>query len=77
MTSTSKIAEMTDNNTTWHDWGRYTPEDHHVTDYIYVKGFSRVPDYRTVNTTFADIPYISDHYPILSVLEYLGNCSYI
>ena len=70
MTSTRKIAEITDDYTTWHDWGRYAPEDHHVIDYIYVRGFSSVPEYRTVNTTFADIPYISDHYPILSVLEY-------
>ena len=70
MTSARKIAAVTDNNSTYNGWGQYAPEDSHVIDYIYVSGFKSVPEFRTVTETFAGKPYISDHYPIMSVLEY-------
>ena len=70
MTSTRKIAKVTDCNTTFNGWGKYKVEDQHIIDYIYASGFTSVPEYRTIVNCYADKPYISDHYPILSVLEY-------
>lgn len=70
MTSTRKIAEVTDNNTTFNGWGKYKAEDQHIIDYIYASGFTSVPEYHTITAQYASKPYISDHYPILSVLEY-------
>jgi endonuclease/exonuclease/phosphatase family metal-dependent hydrolase len=66
MTSARKIAAKTDNLDTFNGWGNGKG----VIDYIYVAGFSSVSEYRTVTEQFSQKPYISDHYPILSVLNY-------
>ena len=68
MTSTRKIAEKTDSKGTFNGWR--TDREGGVIDYIYVSGFSSVPVYETVTKKFADKPFISDHYPILSVLVF-------
>lgn len=39
-------------------------------DYIYYSGFSKCPKFRTVTESFADVPYISDHYPVTATLEF-------
>lgn len=72
MTSTRTIAAKTDSHITYNGWGACTGSDgvENVIDYIYVSGFSSVPEYATIVKRYADKPYISDHYPILSVLEY-------
>ena len=66
MTSTRKVAEKTDNLDTFNGWGKGSG----VIDYIYASGFSSVPEYRTIVEQFCEKPYISDHYPIISVLKY-------
>ena len=70
MQSARKIAKVTDNLSTFNGWGSKKPEDQYVIDYIYVSGFKSVPEYRTNMQQYAEKPYISDHYPIISVLEY-------
>ena len=70
MQSARKIAKVTDNLSTFNGWGNKKPEDEYVIDYIYVSGFKSVPEYRTNMQQYAETPYISDHYPIVSVLEY-------
>ena len=70
MQSARKIAKVTDNLSTFNGWGSKKPEDQYVIDYIYVSGFKSVPEYRTNMQQYAEKPYISDHYPIVSVLEY-------
>lgn len=66
MTSTRKIAKKTDSLGTYNQWGRASS----VIDYIYVSGFSAVPEYQTVTKKFGQIPFISDHFPVMSVLEF-------
>lgn len=66
MTSTRKIALKSDNEGTFNGWGRGSS----VIDYIYVSGFGKVVEYRTIKESWGGIPYISDHYPIISVLEF-------
>ena len=70
MESARKIATVTDNYTTYNGWGNNAPEKGYVIDYIYVSGFSAVPEYRTVIESFGQKPFVSDHYPIISVLKY-------
>lgn len=41
-----------------------------IIDYIYYSGFSGCGTFRVVDTEYAGCPFISDHYPILAVLEF-------
>ena len=66
MTSTRKIAKKTDNKGTFNGWRK--DREGGVIDYIYVSGFSEVPVYETITKEFAGKPFISDHYPVMSVL---------
>ena len=68
MTSTRKIAKKTDNKGTFNGWRTDRPGP--VIDYIYMSGFSSVPVYETITKKYVDKPFISDHYPIMSVLEF-------
>ena len=70
MVSTRKIAKVTDSYTTYNGWGNNAPEKGYVIDYIYESGFSEVLEYRTVTEQFCEKPFVSDHYPIISVLKY-------
>ena len=64
MQSTRKIAEKTDDLTTYNGWGKSSK----MIDYIYVSGFSSCPEYQTVTKRYADRKFISDHYPICATL---------
>ena len=70
MTSTRTIAAKTDDHSTYNDWGNPEIPEHYLIDYIYVKGFKSVPEYATIVKQYAGKPFVSDHYPIISVLEY-------
>ena len=39
-------------------------------DYIYYSGFSDCPLFKVINQTYLNIPYISDHYPIVAKLVF-------
>ena len=41
-----------------------------VIDYIYYRGFSSCPEYETIVKQYANIQYISDHYPIVARLMF-------
>ena len=64
MQSTRKIAEKTDDLTTYNGWGKSST----MIDYIYVSGFSSCPEYQTVTKRYEDRKFISDHYPIFARL---------
>ena len=68
MTSTRKIAEKTDNKATFNGWGRAAKDS--VIDYIYVSGFSQVQEYETITKKYAERPFISDHFPIISTVVF-------
>ncbi len=38
-------------------------------DYIYYSGFAGCSKFETITTTFCDIPFISDHYPVMAILS--------
>lgn len=68
MQCTRKIAEKTDDLNTFNGWSKARTDA--VIDYIYVSGFSACPEYKTVTEKYADKPFVSDHYPIISRLVF-------
>lgn len=68
MTSTRKIARKTDKKGTFNGWRK--DREGHAIDYIYVSGFSEVSEYETIVKRYADRSFISDHYPIMSVVRF-------
>ena len=68
MTSTRKIAKKTDSKGTFNGWRK--DREGGVIDYIYVSGFGEVVEYETITKKYADRSFVSDHYPIMSVLKF-------
>lgn len=62
-------ATKTDNLPTFNGFGN-EDESSRVIDYIYYRGFSSCPEYETIVKTYENIPYISDHYPIVARLRF-------
>ena len=62
-------AAKTDDLPTFNGFGD-TDETPRVIDYIYYRGFSSCPEYETIVKQYANIQYISDHYPILARLMF-------
>ena len=60
-------ATKTDNLATFNGLG---DEEERVIDYIYYRGFSSCPEYETIVKQYANIQYISDHYPIIAKLMF-------
>lgn len=71
MLSARTHAEQTDSKQTYTGWRKVSKDNPYwVIDYIYYKGFSRAPLFKTLDQDFADIPFISDHYPVRAELVY-------
>lgn len=66
MQSTRRVADTTDNHQTYNEWGRARYDM--IIDYIYISGFSKCTEYKTVTKKYAERAYVSDHYPIYSTL---------
>ena len=66
MKDARRTAEKTDNRATYNGWGRFAS----VIDYIYYDGFTSCPEYETIVRQYKNIPYISDHYPIVARLVF-------
>lgn len=41
-----------------------------IIDYIYFKGFEKALDFDVLDKSYAGVPYISDHYPVVATLVY-------
>ena len=68
MQSTRKVAPVSDNHNTFNGWNKAKTDS--VIDYIYIAGFSKCLEYKTVTDTYADKAFISDHYPIYARLVF-------
>ena len=66
MQSARKVADKTDNHSTYNGWGKV--KENNIIDYIYFSGFSSCPEYHTVTEKYADRKFVSDHYPICARL---------
>jgi endonuclease/exonuclease/phosphatase family metal-dependent hydrolase len=45
-------------------------KDRYVIDYIYYQGFRRCRRFSVIDKSYKNIPYISDHYPIIATLKF-------
>ena len=60
------IADTTDNAITYNAFGKAEGKQ---IDHFFVRGWSKVPLFRTLDGDYG-VPYISDHYPIITTLRY-------
>ena len=66
MSDARKTAVKTDSRATFNGWGSTAL----FIDYIYYSGFSECVEFETIVRQYKDVPYISDHYPIMSRLRF-------
>jgi endonuclease/exonuclease/phosphatase family metal-dependent hydrolase len=66
MLSSRTSALDAKDSATFNGWGSRAI----VIDYIYHSGFSHCAEYDVLEQSYDDIPYISDHYPIMSILKF-------
>lgn len=66
MQNARKVAAESDRQGSYQGWGTCSS----VIDYIYFKGFSSCPLFKTLSEPYGDIPFISDHYPVKAVLQF-------
>lgn len=64
--SARDIADTTDNATTYNAYGK--GPDAQI-DHFFVRGWSKATSFHTLNGDYG-VPYISDHYPVSTTLEY-------
>ena len=67
MSSAREKATVSDTRVSYQGFGK---SEGSIIDYIYYSGFSTCPLFRVVTETYADIPYISDHYPVEAILRW-------
>ncbi len=84
MLNTRSVAPVTDSLPTFNGWGealehaaigdnmKGLPTKELIIDYIFYspKDSTMCKEYRTINESFENVPYISDHYPIMAVFTF-------
>ena len=68
MCDARQTAPVTDNDQTWHGWGRVT--DNPPIDYVFYAGFAGCNEFRVVRQPYDGIAFVSDHYPVVATLRY-------
>ncbi|MBO6221482.1 MAG: endonuclease/exonuclease/phosphatase family protein, partial [Bacteroidales bacterium] len=68
MQDARQTAPVTDNDVTWHDWGKVsgTPP----IDYVFYSGFDGCDKFEVIRQEYSGVPYVSDHYPVKATLRY-------
>ena len=67
MTDAWETAPEIDEGPTWHGWGTVTDTRH--IDYIFYSGFSKCTSLVRLTKSYDNMPFVSDHYPVIAVLE--------
>ena len=62
-----ETAPEIDEGPTWHDWGKVSGTRH--IDYIFYSGFSKCTSLVRLTKSYDNMPFVSDHYPVIAVLE--------
>ena len=68
MQDSRQTAKVTDNDQTWHDWGKVTGNP--PIDYVFYAGFKGCDKFEVVRDPYEGIAYVSDHYPVMATLRY-------
>ena len=68
MQDARQTAPVTDNEVTWHNWGKI---DHDKPiDYVFYSGFSGCEKFEVIRQAYPGAPFVSDHYPVQAFLVY-------
>ena len=67
MQDARQTAPVTDNDVTWHDWGKVsgTPP----IDYVFYSGFEGCDKFEVIRQEYSGVPFVSDHYPVKATLR--------
>ncbi|MBR6858564.1 MAG: hypothetical protein IKM75_00955 [Bacteroidales bacterium] len=68
MQDSRQTAKVTDNDQTWHDWGKVTGNP--PIDYVFYAGFQGCDKFEVVREPYGGIAYVSDHYPVMATLRF-------
>ncbi len=66
MKSARVYAEVSDTTASFNGWGTSSQ----VIDYIYYSVFPECKMFKVLNETYEGVDYISDHYPVVALLEF-------
>ena len=67
MSDVWETAPEVDEGPTWHDWGKGTDTRH--IDYIFYSGYTKCTSLTRLTKSYDNAPFVSDHYPVIAVLE--------
>ena len=68
MSSTRDIAPITDDVKTYNAWGNEAKA--YECDHIWISNTLSCPEYRTVTVPYDGHTYVSDHYPVYSIIQF-------
>lgn len=68
MSCTRDIAPITDNIKTYNAWGNEAKA--YECDHIWISNTLSSPEYRTVTVPYDGHTYVSDHYPVYSIIQF-------
>ena len=68
MSSTRDIAPITDDIKTYNAWGNDAKA--YECDHIWISNTLSSPEYRTVTVPYDGHTYVSDHYPVYSIIQF-------
>ena len=68
MRDARQTAPVTDNDLTWHDWGKVSGRP--PIDYVFYSGFAGCDRFEAVRQPYEGVEFVSDHYPVKATLRY-------
>ena len=68
MEDARQTAKVTDNDYTWHDWGKVSGNP--PIDYVFYAGFEGCDKFAVVRQPYLGVDYVSDHFPVTALLRY-------
>ena len=68
MQDARQTAPDTDNDYTWHDWGKVSGNP--PIDYVFYAGFAGCDKFAVVRQPYQGVDYVSDHFPVTALLRY-------
>ena len=68
MLDSRQTAKVTDNDQTWHNWGKESGNP--PIDYVFYSGFAKCDKFEVFRQPYGGVPFVSDHYPVMATLRY-------
>ena len=70
MVCTREVAPITDEIKTYNGWNNLEKNTPYVCDHIWISNTLVCPEYRTVTVPYEGHTYISDHFPVYSIIQF-------